>query len=90
MAYRMLATWLFWSKSLVIVFNTLQLGVSLSGIFYQQNNGKYSLLAVGGKERNSKAYAAIGRQMLPPNEALLHLRYRKAVRPYLKKPYTRH
>ncbi|KAL8781511.1 MAG: hypothetical protein Q9213_005984 [Squamulea squamosa] len=44
----------------------------------------------GDKQRSSRAVAAIGRKMFPNNEARLHLRYRKEVRPYLKKPYTRH
>ncbi|KAL8990244.1 MAG: hypothetical protein Q9169_008168 [Polycauliona sp. 2 TL-2023] len=45
---------------------------------------------LGHKQRGSKAYAAIGRKMFPPDEAQLHLRYEKLVSPYLKKPHTRH
>ncbi|KAL8863468.1 MAG: hypothetical protein Q9178_000149 [Gyalolechia marmorata] len=45
---------------------------------------------LGDKQRGSRAIAALGRKMFPDNDALLRLRYRREVRPYLKKPYTRH
>ncbi|KAL8659680.1 MAG: hypothetical protein Q9226_000305 [Calogaya cf. arnoldii] len=44
----------------------------------------------GEKQRSSKAYDAISRQMFPVTERMVHMRYRRLVAPHLKKPLHRH